>query len=142
MKAFNIDRNGHRAGIIGQNILLMKKKLQIKNASGLTPGTIPAPSRYALKEFGGTMTIKEFRAHGDEGHFVPYPLPDEFVMLPPEIVKPTNESTQIPNCNTNKKFYEISNTKTTNETLKLKRPKPLKRDEKNLETMLGIVRKK
>ena len=142
MKAFNLDRNGHRAGIIGQNILLMKKKLLIKGPDGRTPGTIPAPSRYALKEFGGSMSIEEFRAHGDEGHFIMYPLPDEFVMLPPEVLKPANETTKNSYINLDKKFSEISNSKTTNETLKLKRPKPLKRDEKNLETMLGIVRKK
>jgi len=121
----------------------MKKKLSIKDANGLTPGTIPAPSRYALKEFGGSMTIEEFRAHGDEGHFVPYPLPDEFVMLPVDTIltKPESDGTAS-SVNTKQKIHIISNATTQNETLKLKRPKPLKRDEKNLETMLGIVRKK
>jgi hypothetical protein len=40
------------------------------------------------------------------------------------------------------KFQEISRTGTNNETLKIKRNKPLKRDENNLEKTLGLTRKK
>jgi hypothetical protein len=43
--------------------------------------------------------------------------------------------------NMSEKFDEISTSTTTTETLKLKRTKPLKRDENNLEKSLGIIRK-
>ena len=40
------------------------------------------------------------------------------------------------------KFEQITSSVDSNEPLRLKRPKPLKRDVSNLETSLGIVRKK
>jgi hypothetical protein len=39
-------------------------------------------------------------------------------------------------------MQEISSSVGSNETLRLKRTKPLKRDENNLEKTLGITRKK
>jgi hypothetical protein len=42
----------------------------------------------------------------------------------------------------NTKLSDISSNSGTNEPLRLKRSKPLKRDENNLEKSLGITRKK
>ena len=59
----------------------------------------------------------------------------------------TNNNTEvdfvkrIPIRPTNSKLAEISGSTGTNEPLRLKRAKPLKRDENNLEKSLGIIRK-
>ena len=45
----------------------------------------------------------------------------------------------IPVANTTNKMYEIKGATGTNEPLRLKRAKPLKRDQNNLESVLGLV---
>jgi hypothetical protein len=99
-----------------------------------------APNRYSLKEFGGTLSIEEFRKCTNEGIRVIVNMPDELhhiqdVMIKHDIRAPSD-------LDLDRKFNEISKTSTTNETLKIKRPKPLKRDANNLEKSLGITRKK
>ena len=126
MKTFNIDKNGvNKGGIIGGNIVIMRKKLY-----GVIGSIRCAPNRFDLKEFGGTLTIEEFRAGSvtDVG-------PKNIIINEVPV-----EPLRIPMKNSTK-LSEISNCSGTNEPLRLKRPKPLKRDENNLEKSLGIVRK-
>ena len=74
-------------------------------------GTIQkAPHRQKLDVFGGPMTIEEF----------------------PNIVIPVIFNNQ-------KKLKDIKSSTGKNETLRLKREKPLKRNENNLESVLGLV---
>ena len=131
MKSFNLDKNGvNNGGIIGGNMVVMRKKLY---------GTIGpircAPNRFHLKEFGGTMDIEEFRAGTttDSGPRVDILKPVQmFSAEPKKIVLASATST---------KMAEITNSTGTNEPLRLKRTKPLKREQNNLEKTLGIVRK-
>ena len=93
-----------------------------------------APDRSRLKMFGGDMTIEEFRS---------------------SVVKVEKPVDNIPKCKTapsevqvipfettrrKEKLHEINNTTASNEPLRMKREKPLKREQNNLEGLLGIKR--
>jgi len=87
-----------------------------------------APKRQTLIEFGGTQTIEQFRSNvliDDE--------PREEITEEPEV------ELTIPQVKNVAKLYEIKGAVGTNEPLRLKREKPLKRDQNNLETVLGLV---
>ena len=127
MKTFNLDKNGvNTGGIIGGNIVIMRKKLY-----GVIGSIQCAPYRFMLKEFGGTMSIEEFRA-GSTIDVGPINNSSINAVPAPPLKIPMKTST---------KLSEISNSVGTNEPLRLKRIKPLKRDDNNLEKSLGIVRK-
>ena len=66
-------------------------------------------------------------------------MPDELHRI--QEVKIRNEI-KFSTLNEQEKFQEISRSTSTNDTLKLKRQKPLKREENNLEKSMGITRKK
>lgn len=127
------------SGIICQNITLYRKRLYGKIAR-----TSPAPDRYALKAFGGTMTIEEFRNVTEENFpIVLYPTESHIL----HVVNSRNRDTMLSSQtgkttvdNAKSKMFQINNADTQIETLKLKRPKPLKREENNLEKSLGIIR--
>jgi hypothetical protein len=134
MKAYNRTYNRTRAGIIASNIVLMYKamhgKIDVINC---------APSRHSLREFGGTLSIDEFRKLSEKGTRIIVNMPDELYRMQEVIIR--QEVRSMADMDANHKFQEISKTGITNETLKLKRQKPLKRDENNLEKTLGIIRK-
>ena len=124
MKSFAIDKYGiSRGGIICGNIIMMRKKMY--NQLG---GIKPAPSRFSLKEFGGDMTIDQFR----ENQTIDVTKPKEIE------TKPVVNNT-IPFVSNAKKMDEIKNASSNNSALKLKRNKPLKRDYNNLESALGLI---
>jgi hypothetical protein len=56
-----------------------------------------------------------------------------------EIVEEPEIELTIPPVKNVAKLYEIKGTVGTNEPLRLKREKPLKRDQNNLESVLGLV---
>ena len=57
MKSYAIEKYGlTKGGLICGNIVMMRKKMF--NQIGPVK---PAPNRFRLKEFGGDMTIEEFR---------------------------------------------------------------------------------
>jgi hypothetical protein len=88
----------------------------------------PAPYRFSLKEFGGDLTIEEFRKNNTI-----------------DVAKPKDVQTQqvvdklIPIISNTKKMDEIKNSTSNNNALKLKRTKPLKRNHNNLESALGLI---
>ena len=128
--------NRVRSGIIASNIAMMYKSVH-----GHLTAIKCAPNRYALKEFGGTLSIDEFREMTKNGTHVLVNMPDEVHHIQDVTIK--HEIKALTEHEMNDKFQEISRTSTvTNETLKIKRQKPLKRDANNLETSLGITRKK
>jgi hypothetical protein len=108
-----------------------------KAAHGNVTSIKCAPNRYALKVFGGKLSIEEFRKSCTR---VIVNMPDHVHHIQDVVLK--NEIRSLSESEMNNKFQEISRTSTTNETLKIKRQKPLKRDVNNLETTLGITRKK
>lgn len=129
MKTYNLVKNGvNRGGIIAANIVVMRKKM-----FGIVGPIKAAPDSHALKVFGGTLSIEEFRSYGtkDTGQVIQR---FESVEEKPTLVKTIREDQT--------RLFQITESKGTNEPLRLKRPKPLKRDENNLEKMLGITRKK
>jgi hypothetical protein len=79
------------------------------------------------------MTIDEFRVFGDTAAVTAQP--DEIFVVGPSVARaPRLEVSST-------KMQNITNATATSESLKLKRTKPLKRDENNLEKSLGIIRK-
>jgi hypothetical protein len=136
MKSYNIEHNKARAGIIGSNIVIMYKAVH-----GHVTSIKCAPNRYALKVFGGKLSIEEFRKMTQSGTRVLVSMPDHVHHIQDVVLK--NDIKALSDFEMNNKFQEISRSSTTtNETLKIKRQKPLKRDVNNLETTLGITRKK
>jgi len=86
------------------------------------------------------MDIDEFRKVGAD-NFPHLQMPDSVHIMPQVVHKQFQEPQRMSTARDLKnKLEEINNSQTTTETLKLKRPKPLKRDENNLESMLGIKR--
>jgi len=109
MKAYNVDRASPRVGVIQSNITLMMKHVYNK----ITLCKM-APKRECLKVFGGTMTIEEFRGCKDA----------PFVSMPNENYIP---------CIVNNTYKPIEPPEEDTSGLKLKRAKPLKRNESLLE---------
>jgi hypothetical protein len=87
-----------------------------------------APKRQTLLEFGGNHTIEQFRTN--------MVIDDE---PRGEIIEEPEVQLAIPPVKNVAKLYEIKGTVGTNEPLRLKREKPLKRDQNNLESVLGLV---
>ena len=102
---------------------MMRKKLFGKLGS-----IRPAPKRFRLTQFGGDLTIEQFRENLLVDDETPNDILTESV---PNIVVPTVSNTN--------KMYEIKSASGKNEPLRLKREKPLKRDQNNLESVLGLV---
>jgi hypothetical protein len=132
MKSFNMDHNKNRCGVISGNIVMLHKAMY---------GTVRtikfAPSKYALKVFGGTLTIEEFRNPNTQ---VIVKMTDQIFKI--QNVQLKQEIKYTSTSSTDEKFNEISQSIAVGDTLKLKRSKPLKRDDNNLEKSLGITRKK
>jgi hypothetical protein len=135
MKAHTFDKYGlNMGGIIMGNIIVLRKK-QYSTVAPIRS----APWRFALKVFGGSMSIEEFRkneTNDTQAAATAAPFPEEKTESV-EFVRRITHSRM-----SDSKLQEISSSIGSNETLRLKRTKPLKRDENNLEKTLGITRKK
>lgn len=125
MKSFALEKFGlTRGGIICGNIVLMRKKMYNEVGS-----IEPAPSRFRLKEFGGDLDIHMFRKNQTI---------DMNVQINEVETEPYTNNV-IPLVSNTKKLDEIKNSSITNNALKLKRNKPLKRVHNNLESALGLI---
>jgi len=124
VKAYAIDKYSDIKGsIISGNIITMRRRMYN------TIGSVRmAPKRQMLKQFGGPLTIEEFRANSTKDPGIAKPIVKEDI--PERLVSHISNT---------KKLNEIKNASGSNETLKLKRNKPLKRDQNNLETALGLI---
>lgn len=111
MKAYAIDKNKLEQC---EYITLMRKRME-----GKIVHTRKAPNKYCLQDFGGTLTIEEFR--GGKPHVI---------KIPGEVFKSHTVIQDV----SNKDSFSSSE-------LKLKREKPLERSKGKLETSLGIIRK-
>jgi hypothetical protein len=125
MKSFAIDKHGDtRGSIICGNIVVMRKQLFGKIGS-----IKPAPNRFKLTVFGGDLTIEEFRENTmRDQNIEPKEIDSEEVT---DILIPIQQST--------KKLSDIQNSTRSNDALRLKRNKPLKRNQNNLESALGLI---
>ena len=122
MKSHAIDKYGcSRGGIICGNIVMMRKKKYNQIGS-----IKPAPYRFRLKEFGGDMTIDQFRQNN--------------TVDVSESKKVEMKSIVVPSPKTDtRKMDEIKNATSDNNALKIKRSKPIKRECTNLESALGLI---
>jgi hypothetical protein len=107
----------------------------------------PAPKRWALKCFGGKMTIEEFRSYGGrtEPPRVHWPFEKynlvQIGALQDILAIPNEKRNGSSSSESARKMKEIENASAEVNTLKLKRMKPLQRAESKLENMLGLTRK-
>jgi len=124
VKSHAIDKYGCTVGSrICGHVVMMRKKMF--NQIGPVK---PAPNRFKLKEFGGDMTIEDFRKNQTRD-----------IEEPKHIETTPVVNNRIPIISNTKKMDEIKNASSSNNALKLKRNKPLKRNHNNLESALGLI---
>jgi hypothetical protein len=119
-KTYALDMRDSRSGERQMFISLMRKHAN----SGKYMPTRCAPKRVALSMFGGTLTIDEFR-HGSSNVIVTMPWETHIM---PVVTTPSPR-------------LQMATTTTSDDTLILKRAKPLARAKSSLEMSLGITRK-
>jgi len=137
MKAWNMDSKKISTPEINQLITLYKKRVVGK----ITP-VRPAPSRYALKLFGGSMTIQEFR-NGAKNMWIKLPNSNYYPLIVNKYKEITSkekrkESTIITE---ESKIDDINSSESTTDDLRLRRPIPLKKAKNNLETLMGLKKR-
>jgi len=138
-KAYALDMSTSRSGEYQMFLALMRKK-----AFGKSIPCWPAPKRWALKCFGGTMSIDEFRSYGGfiEPPIVHWPHQKLHVVSVGGVAIQAKEASKSTSSYNSKNMMNaIENSTTETNTLKLKRPKPLQREGSKLENILGITRK-
>jgi hypothetical protein len=134
MKAYSIDTNSPKAGEVQSFIAVMRRK-----AYGKYVPLFAAPKRTALKTFGGTMTIDEFRScYGAPPPPVHFP---NDVQIHQVVHDPRRGAFVDSISDQNSKLKAIEDTVVKGEALKLRRNKPLERSKSKLESALGITRK-
>lgn len=138
-KAYALDMNTAKAGEIQSFLAIMRRK-----AFGRHVPLWPAPKRQFLKCFGGTMTIEEFRSYGGlvEPPQLHFPIQNQVQpifsnIISDSAVRPALVTTAADSI----RLKAIENSSGQQDTLKLKRNKPLARTASKLESTLGIIRK-
>ena len=139
-KAYALDTNSAKSGEVQSFLAMMRLR-----AFGKFVPLWPAPKRQFLRCFGGTMSIEEFRAFGGlvEPPQLYFPVEkqlhpvfndsrSELVVKGPVTTSGVQDSGRL---------KAIENSSGQQETLKLKRSKPLARAASKLESTLGITRK-
>lgn len=139
-KAYAVDMNtAHSYEILS---LIATMRVQ---ALGHRAPLWPAPKRQALKCFGGTMSIEEFRSYGGlkEPPQLFWPFERLVVMTRSEVdASHSPVAAKVSGRGVSgEKMAAIENASAKTETLKLKRNKPLGRATSKLESALGIKRK-
>ena len=124
-KAYGIDMKSARWGEMQMYLSLMRKQ-----AFGKYTPLFSAPKREALKVFGGTLTIEEFRAYQGK-----QPPPIEFPNQIQLIQTVNGSKNSVPD------QKPVEQTEVAEGDLVLKRSKPLLRAKSKLESALGITRK-
>lgn len=130
-----------RSGEIQSFLAMMKRRMTGK----YTP-TWPAPKREALKCFGGTMSIEEFRSYGGLVEPPRIHFPFEKLYFATNVTGGgegpiTHVKGKVSTADTHGRLAAIETASAVTETLRLKREKPLVRSTSKLENALGIKRK-
>ena len=124
VKSYALDKYGiNRGSIICGNIIIMRKKMY-----NIVGPVVIAPKRHRLKMFGGDLSIDDFRANRTIDRIKPL-----------EIKTETAVERLIPMVSGTRKMSQINNASGTNDTLKLKRNKPLLREQNDLGAALGLI---
>lgn len=140
MKAHNHAQGTEfKISTVNSYILLMRKQVYGKCMPG-GKASKKAQHFSNLKMFGGSMSIEEFRSgnHPDEGEAKP-PVVGKTQYS--EILSGLRPHQETPSADGAHKMWEINNSTSTNEPLRLKRQIPLKREQNNLAAMLGLRKK-
>ena len=139
-KSYALDMNSSKSGEIQSFLAMMRLR-----AFGKFVPLWPAPKRQFLACFGGTLSIEEFRSYGGlvEPPQLYFPVEKQ---LHPVFNDSKNElSIRVPviasGAQNTTRLMAIENSTGQQETLKLKRSKPLARAASKLESSLGITRK-
>lgn len=140
-KAYALDTNSAKSGEVQSFLAMMRLR-----AFGKFVPLWPAPKRQFLKCFGGTMTIEEFRSFGGlvEPPQLYFPIEKQ---LHPLFNNSTSElsvrgpGTVSSAAQDSGKLRAIENSTGQQDSLKLKRSKPLARAASKLESSLGIIHK-
>jgi hypothetical protein len=140
-KAYAIDTISAKSGEVQSYLAMMRLR-----AYGKFVPLWPAPKRQFLACFGGTMSIEEFRTYGGlvEPPQLYFPVEKQ---LHPIFNNSINESsargvTAVGSASQNSsRLLAIENSTGQQDSLKLKRSKPLARAASKLESSLGIIRK-
>lgn len=112
-----------------------------KRVTGKMQSIRPAPNKYLLEKFGGSMSIEEFRNYSNANKNVKVEW-DKLVISIPRVS--LEERAKIlkndqPSSNTSLKLdTAITNSVAKNESLKVKRSKPMKTNVVNLFTTMNI----
>jgi len=138
-KAYALDMATARSG----EIQMLLATMRMQSMGKFTP-LWPAPKRQALKCFGGTLTIDEFRSFGGkvEPPQIFFPFEKMYTAVPSTShADVALASGQISASAGARRMAAIENATAETDTLKLKRTKPLARSTSKLESALGIRRK-
>lgn len=139
-KAYALDMRTARSGEVQSFLAMMKRR-----SVGKYTNTWPAPKREALKCFGGTMTIDEFRKYGGEVEPPRIHYPFEKMYFAGAVTGGEATGTHVTGTgalsNSKGRLKAIETAEAETDTLKLKRNKPLVRSASKLENALGLKRK-
>lgn len=138
MKTHNWESSSYLKSVVVNNITLFHRR-----CTGTLRPIRSAPPRQALGVFGGTMSIAEFRAAAE--------LPAHYTVVPDNVIvhRPSIEKSQpggdvldrsraqrrAPDLAASVNFEGVA---TQNETLRLKRGKPLQHNRNQLEKSMGL----
>ena len=122
-----------------KNVISMLVRMFAKRCTGCAAPVRPAPPRVKLRVFGGSMGIEEFRAASASGSNT------AFRVLPPKMIvyESTIEQQDLAPrarrrpCNKDD-TVSFKDVHAKNETLRLKRPKPMQNNKNALERTIGI----
>ena len=139
-KAYALDTISAKSGEVQSFLAMMRLR-----AFGKYVPLWPAPKRQFLKCFGGTMSIEEFRSFGGlvEPPQLYFPVEKQLHPIFNDsrselVVKGPVAASGAQNTS---RLMAIENSSGQQETLRLKRSKPLARAASKLESTLGITRK-
>lgn len=130
MKAANSESNSYLKNVNAMNITLFYKR-----CTGQLGRVRPAPPRLMLRAFGGSMSIEDFRGASENPSSYRV-LPAKMIVHHAAIEEASTKAKHKP-CNLAESvnFKDVS---AKNETLRLKRPKPLQGSKNTLERAMGI----
>ena len=139
-KAYALDTISAKSGEVQSFLAMMRLR-----AFGKYVPLWPAPKRQFLKCFGGNMSIEEFRAFGGlvEPPQLYFPIEKQLhpVFNDSKIESSVHGLATPSGAQNTSRLMAIENSNGQQETLKLKRSKPLARAASKLESTLGITRK-
>ncbi len=129
MKAYNFERNSYMKHVNATTISLFARR-----CTGQLRRIRPAPPRCALRAFGGTMSIDEFRGSEACWTVVPPKMVSADVVIAEQRASGRRPAKAV-NLGASVDFKDVA---VKNETLKLRRPKPMQTTRNALDRAMGI----